>query len=235
MKFYIASLIISLLYGGLSYLVFDNYIYAIATFAVYGAATLAFLSPLANKYEAKIKRHHQAYRFVNNFIVSLSVTSSPEIAYSSALEGIDDSFFIELTSKMKEMPVTERLEYLENFFEVPFYGMFLSIYRIYSDQGGDCLKVADPLLKEIARDEEYTRSLAKSSKKLLIQFVIFWLLSGFILGFLRFGLSGYYTLMLQSTAFKLIGVFYLMLVLGSFFIFARTYTGLPLLRRKKNA
>lgn len=234
MKFYLASVIVSLLYGGLAYLVFNHYAYAIVTFAVFGGLCLGFLAPLANNYETKITRHHQAYRFVNNFVVSLSVTSSPEIAYSSALEGIEDQAFNELVSKMKEMPVTERLEYLESFFEVPFYGMFLSIYRIYSEQGGDCLKVADPLLKEIARDEEYTRSLAKSSKKLLIQFVIFWLLSGFILGFLRFGLSGYYNLMLQSTAFKLIAVFYLLLVLASFFIFAKAYTGLPLIRKKKN-
>ncbi len=234
MKYYLAAIAISLLYGGLSYIVFDNYIYAIVVFVIYASLMMGFLSPLANRYQTKVEKHHEAYRFVNNFIVSLSVTSSNEIAYNSASEGIDDQSFKDFVKRIDTMPIYRRIESLGNFFEAPFYGMFLSIYRIYSDQGGDCLKVADPLLKEIARDEEYTRSLDKSSKKLLIQFSIFWLLSGFILGFLRFGLSGYYKLMLQSVAFKLIGVFYLALVLASFFVFAKAYTRLPLIRRKKN-
>ncbi len=234
MKFYLISLFVSLLYGGLAYLVFDDYFYAIGVFAVYAIMTLSFLSPLSKRYETKVKKHHQAYRFVNNFIVSLSITSSSEIAYESALKGLDDPSFKDFSSRIESMPISERIKYLENFFEVPFYGMFLSIYDIYLDQGGDCLKVADPLLKEISRDEEYVRSLDKNSQKLLIQFAMFWLLSGFILGFLRFGLSGYYKLMLQSTAFKMIGIMYFLLVLASFFIFAKAYTGLPLFRRKKN-
>ncbi len=234
MKFYLASVFISLLYGGLAYLVFDNYFYAIGVFVVYAATTLAFLSPLAIRHVTEVKKHHQAYRFANNFIVSLSITSSSEVAYDSALNGLDDNNFRDFVSRIKSMPINERIKYLGNYFEVPFYGMFLSIYDIYLDQGGDCLKVADPLLKEISRDEEYVRSLDKNSQKLLIQFAIFWILSGFILGFLRFGLSGYYKIMLQSTAFKMIGIMYFLLVLASFFIFGKSYTGLPIFRRKKN-
>lgn len=234
MIFTFTSIIISLLYGGLAYLVLDNIWYAIAILLIYLSLTLAFLTPLAKSHLTKVKRHHQAYRFINNFIVSLSVTSSPETAYNAAVEGVDDSFFLELVKRIETMNVYERISYLESFFEVPFYGMFLSIYQIYLDQGGDCLKVADPLLKEITRDEEYVRSLNKASEKLLIQFAIFWVMSGFIMGFLRFGLSGYYKIMLQSLAFRLIALFYFLLVLSSFFIFGRVYTGLPLFRRKKH-
>lgn len=234
MKLYLAAFVVSLLYGGLAYMVLDSWIWALIVFGTYALASSFIIVPVVRAYQERIARHHQAYRFINNYIVSLSVTNSQETAYEAAIEGVNDNAFQEVIKRIETLTVTERIEYLDSFFAVPFYGMFLSIHSIYADQGGDCLAVADPLLKEITRDEEYTTSTHKESQKLLIQFALFWVMSGVIMGFLRFGLSGYYQLMLESVAFRLIAAGYFLIVLASFILFARIYTGLKLFGRERH-
>ena len=225
----------SIVTGFLAYFVLNDMFIGLAVGGAFLLCTVFVLAPLFTRYQRKAEIIHQAYRFVNNFIVSLSITNSGEAAYAAACEGVSDPAFKEITSHIDSMSAQERVEYLATYFDAPFYPMFLSVYSIYSEQGGDCLAVADPLLKEITRDEEHTRKMRKDSKKVLAQFAIFWVLAAFIIGFLRFGLSGYYETMLQSLAFRIIGVLFFAIALASFFVFARVYTGLPFQLRFRHA
>ena len=227
MKNRLIAMAVSLVAGGLAYLVLDDLYIGLAVVGVFLLSTVFLIAPVFTRYQRKAAIIHQAYRFVNNFIVSLSITNSGETAYAAACEGVSDPTFKEITARIDTMSAQERIEYLASYFDAPFYPMFLSVYSIYSEQGGDCLTVADPLLKEITRDEEHTRKMRKDSRKVLAQFAIFWVMSAFIIGFLRYGLSGYYETMLHSKAFRIIGVSFFAIALASFFIFARVYTGLP--------
>ena len=96
---------------------------------------------------------HECYRFLNTFIISLSVSQSGERALEEVsldLKGEEKEIF----EAIAQLSLEERIAYFARYFENSSYTMFLSIFQLYENQGGDVLEVAEPLLKEVTLQEE---------------------------------------------------------------------------------
>jgi hypothetical protein len=229
----IFSLAISVFFAALCYLVTANWVLCILVLALFLLAFIFLVVPLGDRYQEKCRKRHEAYRFVNSFVISLSVSNSSLESYRGALEGAP-SDLRELDRALASLSVDERISYLESYFEVPFYRMFVSVYRLYLEQGGDVLELADSLLKEITRAEESGSALEKKNRKKLLEFSTLWLMSCLIMGFLRFGLATFYDLLIDNIPYQLAALSFFLLAGVSFVIFAIFYTGEKPFQRRKH-
>jgi uncharacterized membrane protein YfcA len=214
---------LAVFYGGLAYLVSEQWLAAVGVFLVFFLVLCFFVRPLYERSAIKTRKRHECFRFVNGFLVSLAVTSSPEEAYASALSGTSKELS-DLSDSLAKETVSSRLHYLSQYFLEGYYPMFLSIFALYSEQGGDLLTMAEPLLKETTRAEESANSLAKESRKKLGEFATLWLMGALIMGFLRYGLSSFYDRLANSLPYLLTTLSYFLVCLTSFVVFSLAWT-----------
>lgn len=228
--------VISLIYGVIAYLLLNNIILGVIVFVVFEAILLVIVRPMVAEYLVKTRRRHECYQFVYSFIVSLSSLNSVEGAYQSAVEGTTGEEK-ELFDSIDQYQAREKVEYLANYFHQDYYKMFLSIFHIYEEQGGDVLDLAGPLLVEVAEVEKVENQKDKVKMNNLIQFLTLWALSALILLSIRFGLSMFYEELSNSILYILLTIAYFILVIGSSLFFAMNITGekLKFEWRKRNA
>lgn len=234
MKYYFFFAALSLVSGGLAYAISDHYGIGIGVFVLFLGAGMFFMVPSFLKFEEKERKRHECYRFINAFIISLSVNLSGEKAYEDATAttvGEERA----LIDRIVALKLLERLEYLKTYFAEGTYRMFVSIFRLFSEQGGDVLTLADPLLKEATRNEEYGNARLKIKIAGLAQFLALWFMSYLVLAFIRFGLNNFYLTLASSLAYLGTAMAYFGLALISFLYFTRKWTEERFeLRRKKN-
>ena len=133
---------------------------------------------------------------------------------------------LEETNEIENKTIIERLVFLRQYFNLAIYKMFLNIVNLYQDQGGNILTLSDSLMKECTRVEKSMQESASISNKHLVEFAILWLLSIFILVFLRFALSDFYLKMLSSVIFVVLVTIYYLLFLVASFLFILKYVNL---------
>jgi hypothetical protein len=115
--------------------------------------------------------------------------------------------------------------------------MFLSLFSLYEQQGGDILSIAKSLLDELTRVEEMERSIEKESARSLREYLVMWILSGTMLFGIRFGLMNYWEVLEHNLLFMGSVVLYFTVLLGSILVYFYAYCGKPkttLFRRKKH-
>jgi len=226
MKHYLYSVLIPLVYGALAYLVTSSLYLSIGVFVVFAIFLCLIASPLFIEEDVKNRKRHEAYRFVNNFVISLSVTNSPEKAFDAAIAGNSENGELNgILSRIPSLSVGEKIEYLSSYFLVSYYPMFVSVYRLFEEQGGDFMAIASPLLKEVTRNEEFANSLHKESQGKLFEYISLWFTSGLIVGFLRYGLRSFYSILSASRSYIIVAMLYFVVALISFIVFAILYTG----------
>lgn len=232
----IVSLVVSLIFGGASYLTSDSFFVAPCAFVAFFSTFFFVIAPFYERYFIRERKRHECYRFVSAFVIGLSVNHSGEISYQSAIEstfGAEN----ETCLSIADTPLERRLEYFNySYFEESYYKMFLSLFRLYEDQGGDVLTIAGPLLDEATSEEEKGNSLAKVRSRHLIQWISLWGMSLLILVFVRFGLASFYKQMCADASFMALLIVYFVIALVSFFLYGRTATDGKIedLRRKKD-
>ncbi|MCR4561885.1 MAG: hypothetical protein K5694_01580 [Bacilli bacterium] len=224
MYLYLIFFLISLINGFLCYLITSSYVIGIAAMIIYLLATLFLVVPTVKRHMVRVKKRHECFRFVNTFIVSLSVSQSGQEAYESALTGGSDELS-KTADSITNLTIDERLQYLERFFLVDYYRMFYTIYQLYLTQGGDVLTLAEPLLKETTLFETHENSLEKVRVRYLTQFAVLWVLTILVLIFVRVGLNNYYTQLVQSSLYIVLAVLYFVIELISIVIFAYRVSG----------
>lgn len=237
-KWYLAGVGVALINGALSYLACSSWIMACIITFVFMIALFSLVIPSCIKKEEQEVKRHECYRFTTAFLVSLSVTKSPDKAYESASADLGASpGLAKAMTGITELTVDQKLDYLNSYFEVKYYPMFISIFQCYQEQGGDVLKIAEPLMKEISRFEEFQNSVSSESRLRLFQFMSLWLLSGGIVVIIRYSLRDYYRYFLSSPAYLAVVALYFAVALASFIIYAAAYTGIKpkLLRRGSRA
>jgi hypothetical protein len=136
---------------------------------------------------------------LNQFVGS----SSPEEAYDSAVLGTqgEEASFL---ASLQGIGVEEKLENLKAYFLEPYYPMFVSLFHLYEEVGGDVISLAEPLLSEATRKESAGDALDKIRVRYVGQFIALWLLSGAVLVSVRIGLAGFYAELSRSPVYLLI-------------------------------
>jgi len=234
-KYYLGALFLALIFGFLAYAVSTYPFIGLAIGTLFGIILIIMIVPLVIRYGEKERKRHECYRFINAFIISLSVSRSGESALEAAsfdMKGEEKNIYDALGS----LSIEEKIGYFANYFPGTSYAMFLSIFRLFESQGGDVLELAEPLLKEITLEEEKGDALSKIRRKNLLSFASLWGMSCLVLAFTRFGLANFYGLLAKSIPFLTAQLAYFALALLSFVLFAVSYTGekISFQRRKKD-
>ncbi len=212
-------LIVSLLFASLCYLLTSNFFLTFSVFAIHALVLCFLVNPLVVSYQDKMRKKQESYRFINSFIVSLSASNSLETAFENASIGLsgEEKEVLAETSKMR---IDERLDYLAKYFPDDVYKVFVSIIRLFEEQGGEILDVAGPLMKESTLAEEERIESLKNAKQALIQFSSLWFMSALVMAVLRFGLSSFYANLVGNVGFLMMCFSYFCLSAVSFFLFA---------------
>ena len=228
----ILFVVVSLGLGGVAYFVSMNLFLAIGVGLLFLLLFVLVVNPAIGKYQKIQQKRHECYTFVNSFLITMSVCESLQKSFELATQSAQKDFKATLDA-IALYETKERIEYLSNYFETPIYDMFLSVLDIYTERGGDILKLSKSLMEELTRMEETTISLSKHAASVLIQWIVLWAMSLAILVFVRFGLDSFYTYLSSSISYVAMIMVYFLLLLVSIVIFTQKYTGINLFARKK--
>ena len=152
----------------------------------------------------KIVRFHNCYKFVNNFLISLSIKGHVSGALASALETQNEETKSLVNSLDSNDPMG-KIAYLKNYFKFDCYSLFIDLLILFNEEGGDIIKMSSNLLNQIRESEEYIINAERMNKSVLIEFTLLWTLSLAILAILKFTLDDFFTYIVK-TSFYQIGV-----------------------------
>lgn len=234
-KIAVVAVALSLLNGILSFVVTWSLPIAIGVFLVFALVLIFIVEPILMSYLEKERKRHEAYRFVNGFLISLSVNKSTESAYESALS-TSGTELSAVASSIASSSLEERVDYLQGYFVEPYYRMFVSVFRLYEEQGGDPLTLGESLLKEATRSERSADEKRKQGLSKLVEFLSLWVMSGLIIVFVRICLRSFYESLKVNPVYLGCCILYFVLALLSFVLYAVVFTGeKPSLGRRKHA
>lgn len=225
-KYDLLAITISTVCFLIAFLTTDNIIIGAGVFVVYLAYYFLILRKKFANYIDNNKRLHTCYNFINSFLVTLSVKESFEEAFVSGTRNADKKFS-EFLLEMEEMTIDQKIEYLTRYFHFGIYHMFTNVVKLYQEQGGNILKMADSLMSESRRIEETVVECESISVKKGIEFLVLWGLSFIVLLFMRFALSNFYMNMLKSKIFLILLIVFFLVVLLSLHLMASKYVILP--------
>ena len=208
-----------------SYLATNNTFIPIGIFALYIVCYFAIIRRKIKQYFMRIERIHACYHFINSFIITLSVKESLDEAYLNGIRNAPQNL-IDETNEIDNMTIIERITFLRSYFNLAIYKMFVNVVNLYQEQGGNIITISESLLRECTRVEKTLADSVSVGNKHLVEFTTLWLLSFFILVFLRFSISQFYLQMISSvTVVVMIAVFYL-IFLVSLHLFLTKYVSL---------
>ena len=223
----ITFIIISLVVGTVCYLTTLNIYVSLAIFLIYVAAYFLLCRKKILKYYSLKNKVHSCYFFVNSFIITMSVKESYEEAFNSGIR-IEDQKLHAYVNELGELSAFERVKYLQTYFNLAIYKMFLNLLEIYNDQGGNILSMTDNLIKEITRTEKTLTETVSISYRHLIEFILLWLLSFGVLLFMRFGVAEFYQMMLKNVIFVPLLLVFFLVCLVSIILFLNSFTNLSI-------
>ncbi len=226
------SLGLGFLLGALYFLLIEDLYMAlgvgIATFGFYLALSLTVF----RKYASRRRKEHEDYRFIHSFTASLSTTGSLETAYESALEGAGEEL-AEIASGLVDRRIEERISYLGSYFKSDAYSMFLSLFELYMEQGGNFLEMASSLLGESARVEEEENRKEEAGRRTLREFCLLWGMACLIMLTLRFAMAGFYDELKGLASYRLSSILFLPVLYVSSYLYASAMTGESIFGGKK--
>lgn len=182
---------LSILFGVISYISSNNIFVGITVLLISLVDFFLIVSPLYKRGTKKRNRLHDCYQFINSFLVSLSIKHTINPSYEATLDSMSIEFRDYLQG-VEELNVEEKLEYLRKYFKFDIYFLFLNVLAIYSQEGGDILKMSANLIEETRLVEEYVIQSDSLAKRKYYEVSLLWSICLTILVVLRFALSDFY-------------------------------------------
>lgn len=226
----IIALILALFVGGVAFLSAGNIYVSIAlsiAFLMYG---IFYAKSKITKHLDSITRAHECHHFINSFLLSLSIRNSFGEAYDNAVMNARKDFDNEVRS-ISNLAIRERIDYLTRYFASDLYGMFLNVLSLYENQGGNILTMGEFIIKEANRIEQPMITMQSLVIRKTFELIMLWMITIAIIIFMRFGLSNFYSLMLNGYVLIIMTISLFAIMLFSFhyaitrFILATEYEG----------
>lgn len=213
MRIVMVVIVVSLLLGGLGYVASGNFYLAgiiLIAFLAYGTT---YVKRKIDRHEKMMKSAQECHKFINNFLLSMSVRNSLADAFINATMNSDGALKEEL-KHIEHLAVREQIDYLNKYFRFDVYYMFLNILTLYEEQGGDILTMAETLIQEVHRMEEAMMIVSSIINRKVVEFVVLWTITLGIIIFMRFGMGQFYTKLLNATLVIIMtsSLFFLLLV-----------------------
>jgi len=226
-KFDLISISVSLVVCLISYIASNNLIIGIALMALYIAYYFLIARKLINNYITKKNKVHSCYHFISSFLITLSIKDSLSDAFESGIRNPDQSLQ-SFVNQLNEMNIDEKIKGLSKYYNYSIYQMFINVIDLYTEQGGNVLKISNSLLSENTRIEETVNASTSISRKKAVEFIILWALAFAVVLFMRFSLSAFYFKMLSSIVFIVLLVTFFLLCLLSIHLFLIRLVKLPI-------
>ena len=226
-KIDISFVFLSCLIGAICYVCISNLLLSVLVVVLYLLDYFVLLRKRFNYYFDMTERVNSCFHFVNSFVITLSVTESLEEAYSNATR-VSSKRFNEIIKGIEDHNVVDRVMYLKNYFKLSIYKMFLNVFELYQDQGGNILNMADNLLTECTRVEKTLSETKAIGYKHLVEFILLWTMSLGILVFMRFSIKDFYSDMLQNAFIGPMIFLFFVICLFSINLFINAFTNLSI-------
>jgi len=214
--------VIALVIGGIAWAGTDSWLLSGTIAGIVLLYLLFYVDKTLKNHRQNIKKRHECYQFINSFIIAISVKKT----VGAALETITDQFKGALKEELNSVDHLDSLDtvtYLNKYFSLPLYDLFLKIITLYLEQGRDILQMSELLIYEARRMEENINVLDIMGKRKAINFAILWIMTGVIILFCRFGIKAFYLQMLGSPLFLSILVGFFLFALLSFHLMLKQY------------
>lgn len=210
---------ISLLLTAICYLLTSSIFISAGVIFISILSFFFIIDPIVKAYKMRNSKDNEAYHFINSFIISLSASKSLETSFQNAFYSLNEEEKKAIES-LGEITFEEKMDYLGKYFQSDIFKVFLSIIRLYQEEGGDILDMASSLLKESTSSEEERVNHEKNVIKAFFEFSSLWVMSLLVMGILRFSLASFYSSLITNSTFLLLIVIYFIIAIGSFVMFA---------------
>ena len=232
-KNFITLLFISLLISVVSYIALENIIISGGILVVYIIFSLLIISPMLKKHAIKIRKFHECYHFINNYVISLSIKKSIAGALESTVNSMPTQF-IDIYEGLENMGNIDKLNYLSSYFSFHAYQLFLQILAIWQEEGGDILQMSKYLINEIRCNEEYITKTESMSVHKYVEIGILWSFCLLIIIVLRFALKDFYMYIKGQFIYLISMVILFLFILFTIFLLVQKGTNLKIKGYKDN-
>ena len=232
-KNFITLLFISLLISVVSYIALENIIISGGILIVYIIFSLLIISPMLKKHAIKIRKFHECYHFINNYVISLSIKKSIAGALESTVNSMPTQF-IDIYEGLENMGNIDKLNYLSSYFSFHAYQLFLQILAIWQEEGGDILQMSKYLINEIRCNEEYITKTESMSVHKYVEIGILWSFCLLIIIVLRFALKDFYMYIKGQFIYLISMVILFLFILFTIFLLVQKGTDLKIKGYKDN-
>lgn len=216
----IVGIILAALFGFVSFFVTNNIFIGVGIFLITILYFALLIRKRFKKYKNNVERFHECYRFVSNFIVTLSIKGS----ISSSLESCINLGSEQLKEEVKNISDfndIEKVNYLSRYFHFNVYRMFTDILAMWADQGGDILKMTRYISSQMKDIEEYLIFIESTNKRQVIEFGVMWFLSISILFALKITLKDLFPYIEKQVLFPICVCLFFVLILVSIELITR--------------
>lgn len=134
---------------------------------------------------------HECVKFINNFIITLSINNSIQTTFDQVEESLKGELKDQVSS-MTNMTAEEKIEYLKSYFNLNIYDVFLKLINQYIFNGGEILKICQLLLFDSRKLETSLDDYKIMSFRKMIEFVSMWGLTMLILIIVQLALNMFY-------------------------------------------
>ena len=198
MKFYdTLGIIVSALIGFVSFFATSN-VFIGGGVLIVGLLFYFFVSrKMLQKFNLKLKRIHECYLFINNFLITLSIKESLNASFESTTNSISEEF-CEYVLSIGDLTPQEKLLYLSKYFTLHIYRIFTDIVLLWQEEGGKILDMSSHITNEMREIEEYVTYCKSISKRKSIEIGTLWLFSLAIIVVLRLSLSDIFAGLLNN-------------------------------------
>lgn len=186
-----------------------------------------FTNKLLNRYFLITKRFHSCYRFINNFIISLSVKNTVGAALLSIHDSMDEEYKKEI-SELEHLSDNEKLEYLKKFYRFHIYELFVDVVNLFVEQGGNILNMSKEIIERSRYIEEYLNASHTIGMRKIIEFSTLWIFSILILLVLRLVLGDFYSLIASKLFFQIIVAVLLIFIAFSIHLMVSKFTNIKI-------
>lgn len=227
MNFIALGIIVSFVFAGVTFIASQNIFSSLIILAVYTAFFVLIARRQINKNAQKIHRYHQCFQFINSYLISLNVKGSLNAAMESSYETADEGTK-EIIDSIKELSEQEKLSYLTKYFKFDLYHLFVDTVSLWSEQGGDILKMSHHLVDQVRLKEEYLLTCESLNKSKTVEFVVLWAIALVILAALRFALSQFFDRISKTIVYQVAVIVVILFALFSIYILILRITNVNL-------
>lgn len=211
-------IVLTIIFPSITYVVTTNWISTSIVLVISALYFFLYAYQKVTKSNVRNKRFHSCYSFINSFIISLGVKGSLLSAFESSKLTMDQDY-LEIVNGLSNLKEEERLDYLKKYYDFDIYYLFLSMIKIWVEQGGDIFRLSYYLVEESRREEDTLIKCESITKRRIIEFSVLWIFTLLILILLRFTLNSFYSLITNYLLFQVAIVALFCLVIVSLHLF----------------